>query len=139
MSKIRKRTKPATVKVSFSRVPWRVVRSFEMPQKTSGMATNSSIITSPGSRLQRMRSAAEQIGIASKARSVNPHKMYDGGRCDHSKSARKARAPASEPKVPGAGQQVPKGPNVAKPSNNRFDPESCGAGRGASVTSLPRP
>ena len=103
------------------------------------MATNSSIITSPGSLLQRMRSAAEQIGIASKARSVNPHKMYDGGRYDHSRSATKARAPASEPKVPGAGQQVPKGPRVAMPSNNRFEPESCDAGGGGPVTYLPRP
>ncbi len=139
MSKIRKRTNPAHVKVNFSRVPSVLVRVSETPQKTSGMATNSSIMISPGSRLQRMRSAAEQSGIARKASSVNPHKIKDVGRCDHSTSARKASAPAREPKVPGAGQQVPKGPNVARPSNNRFAPESCDAGKGASVTSLPRP
>lgn len=139
MSKIRNRRNPAPVTVNLARVSSVVVKRSETPQNTSGMATNSSIITSPGSRLQRMRSAAEQIGIASKASSEKPHKMKDVGRCDHSNSTRKASAPAREPKVPGAGQDLPKGPNVARASHNRFDPETCNAGGGVSVTSLPRP
>lgn len=137
ISKIRKRINPTPVKVNFSRVP--SFKTSQHPQKTRGTATNSSIMTSPGSRLESIPSATEQIGIASKASSMNPHNIKLAGIWDHSSSARKASAPAREPKVPGAGQQVPKGPNVASVSNNRFNVVSRTGGGGALVTSLPGP